>query len=322
MALLADEQGRVLGTNKADSSNYQLVGLETAVRNIKEASAPLLAGVESQGERPLFVLGLAGVDRSNDKKKIEDMVAKHFKPDTRLIVVSDAYIALIGAVGGTYGIAVNAGTGAIAIGFNKEGRFARADGWGYILGDEGSGYWIGTEAIKAALRAYDGREGTTLLQKFVKTYFSVKELPELIEITYQKKLFPHQVARIAPLVFTAAEAGDKIAYRILEEAGYKLGLSTKAVIQRLKMKKERFKLALAGGVFRNEYLDPLLQSFQEVIRKISPQCQLIPPRFPPEVGAILLGLYQHYEKVPEQVFQNLADYRKESENLEVNDRSY
>jgi N-acetylglucosamine kinase-like BadF-type ATPase len=141
-----------------------------------------------------------------------------------LILVGDEEIALDAAFAGGPGILVIAGTGAIAMGRGESGELVTAGGFGPVLGDEGSGYWIGLEAIRAALRAQDrlGLGGvSTCLLRDIEAHWGLGSTSELIAMGNQRSPSP-DFAELAPVVARCAEAGDVLAAGILERAGEEL----------------------------------------------------------------------------------------------------
>lgn len=308
IALLADRRGKILGSANAGPSSYHILGPEGAAANIADAISPLLVSTATNRKPVQVVVGVAGARRTQDRQRLTQVLMQKLQQTAEVYITTDAHIALVGAVGGNYGVAINAGTGAIAVGLNMNGQFARADGWGYVLGDEGSGYWIGMEATKATLRAYDGRGEHTVLEKMVIEHYGIERLSDLVEETRQHRLPPSKVSKLVPRVFQAAEMEDEVAINILAEAGRRLGRSVRSVIQQLKMENEEFGLALVGGVFQNANLDLLMQGLEGAIAQVAPRCQMLSPRFPPEIGAVLLGLSQCQGEVPDEVLENLAAY--------------
>lgn len=308
IALLVDREGSILAIRASGSANYRTVGLEAAIHHIKEViNSALTQAHIADLKNVLVVMGLAGIDRPRDEERMRKLLLRQFDSlnDTSLVLVNDAYIALIGAVKGEHGVVVNAGTGVIAMGINRAERLARANGWGYLLGDEGGGHWIGKQAIKAALRDYDGRGKTTTLEDLIKEHFSLDQMEDILEVVYDRGLSPQEIASLTPLVFGGAEAGDKVAIGILQRAGQELGLSAKAVIERLDMAGEEFKLATIGGIFKERYTKPLVDSFTKVVQKVAPQCKIVEPAYPSEVGAILVGLLHQYGRIPSSWFKHL-----------------
>ena len=102
-------------------------------------------------------LGIAGVDRPQDAQAVTEIM-RRIGYKTRTLVVNDALVALVAGAGDQPGVVVVAGTGSIAYGRDAAGRAARAGGWGYLLGDEGGGFWIGRAALSAVVRQFDGAD--------------------------------------------------------------------------------------------------------------------------------------------------------------------
>ena len=102
-----------------------------------------------------------------------------------------------------------AGTGSICYGADRNGRTARAGGYGFLLADEGSGYWLGHQSLRAAVRAADGRGPETRLQALIFEALEVASVAELIPRVYEKGLPKHRIAALAPLVQTAHDAGRR-----------------------------------------------------------------------------------------------------------------
>ncbi|MDB4893831.1 MAG: hypothetical protein JWN15_93, partial [Firmicutes bacterium] len=150
--LAADGAGCILGEGLAGPSNYQVLGMDGAVAAVMAAVAEALgvAGADLADVEAVCA-GLAGVGRPEDHAVMT--AALPFAAPVKLRVVPDAHIALAGALGGQPGAVVISGTGSIAYGIDAGGRTARAGGWGWLLGDEGSGSDIGKRAIMAALAA-------------------------------------------------------------------------------------------------------------------------------------------------------------------------
>ncbi|MEV7611863.1 BadF/BadG/BcrA/BcrD ATPase family protein [Streptomyces sp. NPDC089799] len=135
----------------------------------------------------------------------------------RLVLAADAVAAYAGALGVRPGVVVAAGTGMIALATGPAGGWRRADGWGHLFGDGGGGAWIGRAAVDAALRAYDGRSGGSvlLLDRVVELYGAVAGLPAVFQRRPDRAGL---LAALAPAVAGAAAAGDGVAAGILARA--------------------------------------------------------------------------------------------------------
>ncbi len=148
---------------------------------------------------------------------------------TAVAVTSDAVTAHAGALGGDPGVVLTAGTGAVVTAVDPTGRFTRIDGWGPLLGDEGSGGWIGLQGLRAALRGHDGRgPDTTLAAAAADQYGPLDTLPTLFG---DHENHARLAAAFAPAV-AAAAAADEVAAEIMGAAGHALGRAVLAAIDR------------------------------------------------------------------------------------------
>jgi len=281
--IVTDLSGNILARGSGGPSNPLTAGFDVASESILGAAreASRCHGI---GAFEASVMGVAGTDRPSAAEALRERLVGF--DWGRLSIVSDAAVALAGATGCRPGVVVVSGTGSIAYGENGEGMRARAGGWGWRLGDEGSGYSIGNAALITSLRAFDGRgQPTTLTSKMMRA-LRLDDLGGLIDLIYSGGMGNSEIAALTPLVGEAAEDGDKVAKRILEEAGEELGLAAAAVAERLRMADE-FQVALTGGVFK---LPTVREALERRLREAHPGCRLIDPRFEPEIGAALLAL--------------------------------
>jgi N-acetylglucosamine kinase-like BadF-type ATPase len=159
VCLLADELGAVLAEVRGPGANLQAAGelqVEKIVHRVMEDAL-------IDREPPAVVcVGIAGVDRDDDER-VMSSIMQRISRGSRIVVVNDALVALVAATGEAPGIVIVAGTGSIAYGRNARRLAARSGGWGHMIGDEGSGYWIGRQALAAAVREVDGRGPRTAL---------------------------------------------------------------------------------------------------------------------------------------------------------------
>ena len=135
---------------------------------------------------------------------------------------ADFEAALYGAFGGNAGIALISGTGSVCYGKNSAGEHQRCGGWGHRFDDEGSGYAIGRDVLKAVVRAHDGREQPTLLTNLVFSAWNVNSIPELISTAYAPETGKKEIAALSALCCDAYADGDNAAEMILEKAAKSL----------------------------------------------------------------------------------------------------
>jgi N-acetylglucosamine kinase-like BadF-type ATPase len=294
-ALVTDESGEPLGDGLAGPSNHLRVGIETAARNIERAvNKALVAADVTSREIVWAYCGIAGADHPAHRQEVVDSLSIFF-PRGNFTVDNDARIALTGAVGYGGGIVVIAGTGSVAFGRNEEGDEWRAGGWGPILGDEGSGFGIARDALAAILRAYDGRGPATRMTDMLREEWNMKpeDVPRFV---YAPTTHTDDIARFGKLAIEAAEAGDEVALKILNEGGRQLGDCVVAVGRRLNMRDTAFPVSYTGGAFSAGPL--LLDPMREVILAAAPKATIAPPEKTPVQGAAMMAMRAYREPRP------------------------
>ncbi|MCC7497637.1 MAG: ATPase [Bryobacterales bacterium] len=281
-AVIGDQTGRVLGSGRGGPCNHvgKAEGRERFVTAISGsvgaacASAGLNAG--SVRFRHAF-FGLSGGPEQR-REILETLV----RADA-ISITHDGLVALAGAHGGEPGIITIAGTGSISFGRNAQGRQARAGGWGYIYGDEGGGFDIVRQAVRASLRAEEGWGPPTSLRARLLEATGEKLADGLLHQLYGSAYPRATVARMAPLVDEAAIEGDAVAREILSGAAQALASYTAAVRQQLFVPGEPVAIAGIGGVFGSR----LLCETYRILVQLEEGCVLREPRYPPAVGALI-----------------------------------
>jgi N-acetylglucosamine kinase-like BadF-type ATPase len=245
VGLLADEAGSIIGQARAGGANLQThgeLGVEKAFDSIMES-------LGSRGRTGAICVGIAGVDRPHDEQVIRD-VLRRLGYRERVRVVNDAVIALLAGAPERNGIVVLSGTGSIAYGIDPSGNTARAGGYGYLLADEGSGYWLGHQALRATMRAADGRGPETKITGLVLQALGVTSAADVVGPVYERALPTYEIAALARVVQQAREMGDVVAIEILTEAAHELSVGARAVAKRLSFGRRQYAVVLAGGVFK------------------------------------------------------------------------
>jgi N-acetylglucosamine kinase-like BadF-type ATPase len=234
---------------------------EHAIRSIIDQIGPTTAFTLS--------VGAAGAASAPEAAAV---LARHLADlpgASSVAVTSDAVTAHAGALGGSPGVVLAAGTGAVATAVDDTGRFTRVDGWGPLLGDEGSGGWIGIEGLRAALRSHDGRGPRTALVAAVGERYgiSLDQLPKYVGQQDNPALI---AARFAPSV-AAVAAVDETAAAIMTAAGHALARSVLAAIERSGLRPP-VPFAITGGLVKlgAPLLDPLDRSIAHAIDRRTP----------------------------------------------------
>lgn len=253
-AALCNQAGQILAYAQGDSCNYHSIGVERATEN-------LLVLLNSLIKKHIFhincvVLGLAGLDTKRDEAVLARMVnqalaAANITADS-IYLGNDAMLTLKGSAGQNNGVLLAAGTGSIACGITKEGLEARVGGWGYRVGDEGSGYSIGKAAIAHVLKSYDGREKHSDLSAAILRQLSLPDEDALINWVYSAHFSVAQVAALTPIIVNLAESGDHQSQQIVQCACQELEIMVLTVIRKLGLLNAEFSLVLSGGVLKNQ----------------------------------------------------------------------
>ncbi len=244
VGLLADESGRVLAKARGGGANLHVQGELGAEKVLYD----VLETLEPPAPIDAICLGMAGVDRPAEKDVVVG-VLRRLGMRRAVRVENDAFIALVAGAPERVGIVVVSGTGSVAYGVDSGGEIARSGGWGYLLGDEGSAYWLGHAAVRRGIRAADGRGPATTLGDRVSRKLDLEVPAGLVEWFYDEQHFRHRVAELASLVEEAAAEGDASAEELLDQAAMHLALAARAVATRLSFD-AAFPLVLAGGAFR------------------------------------------------------------------------
>lgn len=285
IALLADAEGRVVAEGRAGGANLQTEGELEVEKVLHDVIEQATRGRNIAPEA--VCLGMAGVDREDDYRVMRDIMRRlGFRDNT--LIVNDALIALVAGAGANPGVVVVSGTGSIAYGVNIRGFAARAGGWGPILGDEGSGYWIGQRALEAVMRAADGRGTRTDLTPLVLRHFSLARPEALVLEIYHRPQGRRAIAALAPVVDQARADGDVVAGDIMMEAADELAKCAGSVITRLDMRGEQFPVLLAGSMLkRSEWL---AGDVTRRMAEVAPRSVVAPLTEEPAIGAIRLAL--------------------------------
>jgi N-acetylmuramic acid 6-phosphate etherase len=246
IALLADAAGAILGRGEAGSSNLHAIGVAPAFKALEMAVAAAFTAAKVPVQSvAVACLGLAGADRPWERSLLQEWSGR-VRLCEHLELTSDGALLLAAGTAGNWGLAIVSGTGSIAVGRAPDGRTARAGGWGYLLGDEGSGYRIALAALQTITQAADGRGSATALTQSFLRHLQLDAPQALIATIYRSDWDRSRLASLASLVFDAADEGDAAARQIVSDAAAQLAQTAAAVVRQLDWK-EAVPLALAGG---------------------------------------------------------------------------
>ena len=250
---------------------------------------------------------LSGLGQESARRRMRNVLGDSFLSDV-VFVESDARAALQGAFAGEPGVILIAGTGSIAFAKAPDGSIHRCGGWGYLLGDEGSGFDIGRNGLRAALLDLDGRgAGTSLRQRF-ETLLGVKRIDQAIPKIYSEYAQRGAMATFAPIVFEEARKGDQVAQKIIIKAAEHLAELVATLIRKLEVR-QPFPVAFIGNIFKQR--DMLIQPMKQFWNTLNTQVEIVEPAFPPDIGAALLAMQFTGIRLKKTVVQRLKDSMKD-----------
>ena len=279
---LADRDGRVIGSARGPGANLQAVGELEVEKVLHSVIDEALRG--SATPPVAICLGMAGVDRPRDNEIVRGILGR-IGYRAAVLIVNDALIALEAGVGPGAGIVVVAGTGSIAYGRDARNRAARAGGWGYVLGDEGSGYWLGRQALRAVVRASDGRGPQTTLTARVLAHYHVAHPQQLVREIYYGGTKPAAIAALSREVQAAADDADPVANHIIDAGAGELAAAVVSVASRLGL--HDAPVILAGGTLLN--VARLRSGVVAHLSRRLPHAPVRPLDVEPALGAVRLA---------------------------------
>jgi N-acetylglucosamine kinase len=290
LAVIVDTTGRVHSVGLGGPSNYDDVGIATAQTGIKQAAeaARQQIGLSAAPFEAVF-LGMAGVVSPQDRTVIREIAGNlQLAVPERVGVDHDCRIALAGGLSGRPGIVLIAGTGSSCYGRNAAGENWRAGGWGQLISDEGSSYWLGVQAMTMAVRTFDGRIQSSVLLEKVQQHLELVHVNDIMHRIYAIGLSRAEIAALAPLVIDAARAGDQVAQGLIRQGTQDLATCVLAVAQRLDLADRPCELTLVGGLFQAGEI--FVQPLRETIQSRLARCRITWPELPPVLGAGVLAL--------------------------------
>ncbi len=286
-AILMTTHGRVVYLGKGPGVNYHETGASQMSSTIKRLYHEALKSAHAREDECRAVcLGLAGSGRPQDHAILRPLFDTLFGKDAYLLM-SDAEIALTSGTFSEYGIIIIAGTGSMIFGRNQEGRDGRIGGYGPLLSDEGSGYRIAQEGLRAAIKAYDETAIPTRMKDAFLKYLEFQTVSELIDWVNSEAATRKKIAALAPLVIKAADENDPSADDILNWQADALALGVETLKKRLELP-GRFDVVLSGGLLKHAV------SFSQLIKRkilyLTPGARVASPKMEPVAGAALYAL--------------------------------
>ncbi len=281
LAAVLDVEHGALHLGHGGPSNQDAVGVQAAGKALFDAADGALAGAGIEdAQLDAAVLAVAGTDT--------DAVIAHVREERskEWIVVGDVVGAWATATGARPGVGAISGTGSNVFGVGPDGLAWRAGGWGHLLGDEGSGYWLGVQSIKAALRDRERSGPETALSEAAVEFFDAPSVEALAAGVYSRPLTKSEIAAFAIETAALAERGDAVARELYERGAAELGQQIAAVIRQTGLQ-GAFPVGLIGSAYKagEVFVDPLTQA----IHALAPEARVAVVEMAPVGGSLLLA---------------------------------
>jgi N-acetylglucosamine kinase-like BadF-type ATPase len=275
---VCDQSGSIIKTVMGGTTNLYGANNGDVLKNLKS----LFDQVHSYFPFYGGCIGSAGLGRPREQELFREILKKVI-PDVPAYVCGDGEIFLVGALSGFEGYGLISGTGSLALSRTTDGTIKRAGGYGYLLGDEGSAYWIAHQALIRSLRSSENRDISTAMLPSLVEASALSDPADLINFVHHRAS-KADIALLAPIVTNFALREDPLALDILTTAAKELVLLVESVQNPLIINNQ---LVVSGGVLeQDQIVRPL---FKEILQQRFPDLQIVPPRGSALEGACLLG---------------------------------
>lgn len=297
--------GEVKAIAEVGATNINTIGSVEVKSEIKKLIVELKKlDLNAFEQITVIFAGMAGAGNDRNNAELNSIIREATKKSIPCFVNTDAISALYSGSLGQEGIVHISGTGSIAFGINREGKNERVGGWGYLVGAEGSGFAIGQEALKGLFDRYDIHKDKTQLDEKILRFLSITEPPDVIPIIYGHSDSRKLVASIVPLVFAAADEGDRVAQQILLKTAKDIAKNIKCLVPKLYSTSEtQIPVVLTGGLFTRK--DWFIPTIKEQLDTTGLKYDLIVPTVPPVVGSVIGGLRMLKEEIDLNFIQKL-----------------
>lgn len=249
------KDGEFVREARGRGANATTLGADDAADVIIRTIRDVVAGAAPDA----IYVGAAGAGRKRVGGQLRESIESAFR-GAHVVVGDDAAIAFRAAIPDGDGAVLIAGTGSTA--FAEHGdRSQRVGGLGYVAGDEGSAFWIGMQAVKLFGRVLDGRASRDETTDLVARALDVTDREGYVAALYDRAVDPAQVAALAPSIIAFAGKGNRASTKIVQQAAQELGDLVKAALRAVQLLDASPRIALAGGLFReNSLLTFLLET--------------------------------------------------------------
>jgi len=303
VAVLGTADGTILGVGRGGPiRHHEEVDAARLVReSLLAAVTEAMSGATGRGEVVMSCLAVTG------SSSIADRVIRELVGTGRyLMLESDIFAALASGTGGAGGIGLIAGTGTVALAQGRRGERVILGGWGWLLGDEGGGFWIAMEALKAAARDVDGTGPSTVLTSALQESLGQRDMRGVYNLVTGQRLDRTAIAALATSVVAMAEAGDHVAASILDSAADHLSRLVVATVAAAPFLEADERVVVAcGGVLRADGW--VVTQLARHLGDGAPEFRLVVPEVPPVIGAYYLALKELGVPINDELRDRVAE---------------
>ncbi|PLV56316.1 N-acetylglucosamine kinase [Thermotoga sp. SG1] len=303
LAVLSDEEGNILAVHKGRGANYQVVGKENAIKNLKEVIDVVLKKVGKDRKDIAFAFfGYAGADFEYEMKIVRDILERLGLE--RFDFDNDGRIALRSGSFDDKGIMVSCGTGSIS--YASDGKKVnRIGGLSFSLGERLGSHYIASLVTSAVMRAKDGRDEWTMLIEEVEK--EIGPVETLLRYDYEGGDTTEVVKKVNQILFRCAENGDAVSLRIFQEIVTEVRKIVDAHVKVLNLTPP-IRLILEGSFFKNAP-SLLIKMIESAVGK---DYKITIPEHDPVIGAVLFAIERSGIQVTEELYNRLVrNYLKE-----------
>jgi len=298
-AVLVTENGELVSERTGGPTNILENGEEVFKKNMEDILKPLL--MEAKGE-VISCLGMPAVGEFRDSENVIAQIVESTVGLKPTLVVNDVVVGWASGTLGQDGVHIVSGTGSIVYGRHGK-KETRVSGWGSIMGDEGSAYYIGVETLRVVSKQLDGRLEKTMLCDFIFEKLNLRDHYDFIQWIYD----PHsdrrsKIASVAVLTYEMAKRGDKFALEILEKASEELACAVITAAKKLELTNPL--VSCSGSVLvKNEIVR---EKFEEIVKK-SVNAKVVTAKLKPVLGGVILAMKRVFNDIPEVIVKRLEE---------------
>lgn len=268
--MLFDEKMNLLGKGRSGGVNLTQTSLEDCRANVCDSLNQLFAGGVPDRVETLYITFVGPKDVFIDELRSRT----HLE---RVVINPEGEAGMWAGRLRLKGVLALSGTGSGISIYNDEGRISGVGGWGPILGDEGSGSWIGQQALRAAVRFNNGWGPVTLLREMIMTEWEITDPWDMIRRVHKAAAPFRKVASLTRVVGRAADAGDAVALGILMEAAHYMALQTDSLFKRVRPTEDFMRITLCGGAWKTH--PSMFEQYRKEVTELYPAAVVRKPLF-------------------------------------------